>query len=77
MSLRDEIAAIIRVKTLAYHGVLPEVVADRILAKVREAMLSNQVQAPIRQELHDYPRTSPRDTVKTVIEMALDAVTTD
>ena len=47
--------------------------ADDILARVREALLSNDVQAPIRQELHHYPRTSTRDTVKTVIEMALDA----
>lgn len=47
---------------------------DAILDLVREALLSNDVQAPIRQELHDYPRTSTRDTVKTVIDMALDAV---
>lgn len=48
---------------------------DAILDLVREALLSNDVQAPIRQELHDYPRTSPRGTVSTVIEMALDAIT--
>ena len=49
--------------------------ADAILALVREALLSDEVQAPIRHELHHYPRTSTRDTVKTVIDMALDAIT--
>lgn len=66
-----------------YHIMSPEqftmaldAYTDRILAEVREALLSNQVQAPIRHELHHYPRTSTRGTVKTVIEMALDAVAT-
>lgn len=48
--------------------------ARAIITLFREALLSNEVQAPIRQELHHYPRTSTRDTVNTVIDMALDAV---
>lgn len=68
-NLRDEIAEIIQTTDE------PWLAADDIMTAVREALLSNEVQAPIRHELHHYPRTSTRDTVKTVIEMALDAVT--
>ena len=89
MNLRDEIArAVARAVDRAldgeramtppplgdWHPLVTDAVHD-ILTEVREALLSNEVQAPIRQELHNYPRTSTRDTVKTVIEMALDAVT--
>lgn len=84
-SLRDEIARnigeVYRMGAMQERGephyYSPYSEADAILAKVREAMLSNEVQAPIRHELHHYPRTSTRDTVKMVIDMALDAITTD
>lgn len=78
MSVRDEIKKAIETGVMCECGALAsygiEGAADHIIALFREALLSNEVQAPIRHELHHYPRTSTRDMVKTVIEMALDAV---
>src|SRR5690606_32908417 len=71
MNLRDEIArAVARAVERAldgeramtppplgdWHPLVTDAVHD-ILTEVREALLSNEVQAPIRQELHNYPRT--------------------